>query len=118
MPPETFLQHLERAERHKKALWETRKAAIKYHQQGKDPAWIAPRLGVQARTVQEWIHRYEAGGMESLRPYQRVAQVSPQPSQPALEHPSPAAQEEPQPVRHSLLSRRLAFIRQLLLEPR
>lgn len=115
MATEDFFQHLERIEKHKKTLWETRKAAVLYYQQGRDPAWIARQLGVQVRVVQDWIRRYKVGGLESLRPYQRANQASPEAQ---ARHSSSAAQEESQPVRHSLLSRHLAFIRQLRLEPR
>lgn len=115
MPTDDFLQHLERIEKHKKTLWETRKAAVLYYQQGRDPAWIAQRLGVQVRVVQDWIQRFKAGGLESLRPYQRSNQVSPEAQ---ARHSSSAAQEESQPTRHSPFSRRFAFLRQLILEPR
>lgn len=116
-----FLQHLEQVERHKKILWETRKSAVNYFLQGRDAAWIAKQTGVQPRTVSEWIRRYEAGGLESLRPYQHGSKVPAQ----AATRPvasaagaAPMSPEEPQPARHSLLRQRLTFLRQLFLEPR
>ena len=64
-------KQLEKRRRHEKdARLHNRCSAVLWLGQGRSPEEVAALLGVCPRTVRNWLHLYQRGGLEALRTLQ------------------------------------------------